>query len=1365
MKNLISSVTDHFSGEPVHFKAECDEHYTQSSFIKLAIPVSGRELRLELSFAQERMWFLEQLGADRALYQIRWFRRIHGQLNLAALQQSLSEIIRRHEILRTNFAVIEMEATSDGRPRQIIHQRAAAELPVIDLSAVAESDRAGAAERLVREEARRGFELSHGSLFRTSLIKLAAEDHLFLINMHHIISDGWSVGVLYKELSLLYQAYCAGGESPLPDLPIQYRDYALWQRESLQGAVLEQQLGYWRQQLAGAPALLELPTDRARPAMQTFRGGVQRRQLSPQLSGRLSELVRREGVTLFMTLLAAFQVLLYRYSGQEDIVVGTPVAGRNRAELEPLIGFFVNTLALRTQVSGELTFTELVERVKRVCLGAYAHQDIPFEKLVEELQPERDLSHTPLFQVMMVLQNTPAAVMRLGELELQEFEVESGTAKFDLTLTVREEEGQGLRVSLEYSTDLFDAETVEQMARHYERLLESIVEQPQARLSELELLTADEQRRLLVEWNDTAVKYPEQSCLHQLFEEQVARTPEAVALVFDEEQLSYRELNERANQVAHYLMKRGVGAESLVGICVERSLEMVVGLLGILKAGGAYVPLDPAYPRERIAFTLEDAGAALLLTQARLLEILSGHQAQAVCLDADWPEIARESAANPERRAGADNLAYVIYTSGSTGRPKGVPIQHHSAVAFIHWSLQTFTRAELSGVLASTSICFDLSVFELFVTLSAGGKIVLALNALQLPSLPATAGVTLVNTVPSAIAELVRVEGIPATVRTVNLAGEPLQNALVQHIYRQPTIERVLNLYGPSEDTTYSTWTVVEKGASRQVTIGRPIANTQVYLLDADLKAVPVGVTGELYISGDGLARGYLNRAELTAERFVPNPFSESAGARMYRTGDLARYRRDGEIEFLGRIDHQVKVRGFRIELGEIEAALGAHERVSDCVVTAREERLGEKLLVAYVVMVAAEDAPSVGELRRYLKERLPEYMLPSVFVRLGELPLTPNGKVDRRALPVPEDARPELGANFVAPKEGLESELVQIWEELLGVHPIGVQDNFFDLGGHSLLGVRLFAHIENRFGQNLPLATLFHSPTIEQLVSVLREQGRPELWSSLVPIRPNGSRPPLFCIHAGGANVLIYRPLARRLSSDQPVYALQAQGLDGKKAPYTRVEDMAAHYMREVRTVQPAGPYYLLGASFGGLVAFEMAQRFIAGGESVALLSLFDTYCPLHPLSQRIRCHIGHLIHHGPKFYARNGVASIKRKIKRRFSKLTGHIEQVTPSHSGAEKQHDNDPLARTQEAIAQAARDYAPANKIYPGKIIFFYAEDRGAVKPFEDNRLLWRKMAAGGFEVHVIPGDHTTIREEPHVAILAEKLTACLKQAQEA
>jgi amino acid adenylation domain-containing protein len=994
-------------------------------------------------------------------------------------------------------------------------------IPVVDLSSSPATEREAAAKGLMTAEARRPFDLTVSPLLRASLLRLGENEHVLLITTHHIACDGWSMGVFYRELAALYEALANGRPSPLGGLPVDYADFARWQRARLQGDVLETQLTHWKEQLHGAQTTLDLPTDQPRPPLQTYRGATQHFALPAQLAAAINAVARREDVTLFMLLLAGLQTLLHRCTGQEDILVGSPIAGRTRVETENLIGFFLNTLVLRGDLSGDPTFRELLKRVRRTALEAYAHQDLPFEKLVDALQPARDLSRSPLFQVMFVLQNEPLRPLELAGLKLTPVPAHSGTAKFDLTLSL-EETGDGLAGYVEFNTDLFDAGTITRLIGHYQTVLEAVVVNIEQRISQLPLLAEAERKQVLVEWNDTDTRFAKDKCVHQLFEEQVGRTPEAVALVFEDEQLTYRELDERANQLTHELQALGVGPDVRVGVCAKRSVEMMVGLLGILKAGGCYVPLDPTYPKERLAFMLEDAQVPVLLTQSKLRGEFTFDipNLKSLCLDA--PRFASEltpraslathqesTSHSALRTPQSSNLAYVIYTSGSTGKPKGVMVTHRNVVNFfVGMDRVLGTRP---GVwLAVTSISFDISVLELFWTLARGFKVVLQPDDDRAPSAATRGpgeridgqgltvpqqiirhGVSHMQCTPSLARALVLApESLRAMRRlgTLLLGGEALPLSLARQLGE--VVPCLLNMYGPTETTIWSAVHRVGEVAN-SVPIGRPIANTQIYILDKHLQPVPAGVPGEIFIGGEGVARGYLNRAELTAEKFICAPFSVDANARLYRTGDLGRWLADGSIEFLGRLDNQVKIRGHRIELGEIDSALGRHPSVREAVVVAREDKPGDTRLVAYIV-AAADTKPTPTELRRFAQEKLPEAMTPSAFVFLDALPLTPNGKVNRKALPAPESQRPELETAYVAPRNGLEKTIAGIWCELLHIEQVGLHDNFFDLGGHSLLVVQAQARLRDALGRDVPVVKLFQYPTVSALAGFLGEREQP---------------------------------------------------------------------------------------------------------------------------------------------------------------------------------------------------------------------------------------------------------------------------------
>ena len=1059
-----------------------------------------------LSFAQQRLWFLDQLEPGSSIYNMPTALRLSGELNIPALEQSLNEVVKRHAILRTVFI------TAEERPLQLVQTFKASTLTIVDLSDLAAEEREVETKQLLRRERQQPFDLRQGPLWRARLVRLEEREHVLLFTMHHIVSDGWSMEILTREVSVLYTAFTAGRESPLAALPIQYADYSVWQRQWLQGDVLEEQLEYWRAQLAGAPAPLELPTDRARPAQQSYRGASLPLQLSAELTAGLKQLSQREGVTLFMSVLAGWQLLLARYSGQPDVVVGSPIANRTRSEAEGLIGFFVNTLVLRTLVTAELSGRELLQRVREVCLGAYAHQDVPFEMLVEKLQPERERSHTPFFHVMFTLHPAPRRSVAIANqnLILTPMGESSGTAKFDLLLTMNEG-NELLGGQIEYDTDLYDRPTISRMVEHLQQLLEGLVANPHQQLRELSLLTEGEQEQL-IEWNNTGREYPSEVCINELFERQAQQTPDAVALNFEGRQTTYAELNRRANQLAHYLQSLGVGRETLVGVCVERSIEMVVSYLAILKAGGAYLPLDPSYPQQRLLLMLEDAQPLVVLTEASLIATFSNRSARVLCLDEQWDEVATWSTANPVNNTSADNLAYVMYTSGSTGKPKGVCVPHRAVNQLVlntdYINLQPSDR-----IAQASNSSFDAATFEIWGALLHGALLVglskdVVVSPEWLSEQLAVQGINVLFLTTALFNEIAREQ--PQTfagLKYLLFGGEAVEPKWVKEVSEKGAPANLLHVYGPTENTTFSSWYRVEQVSETATTIpiGHAIANTQTYVLDEQQQLVPVGVPGELYLGGEGLAREYLHSAALTAERFIPHPFSVVAGARLYRTGDVVRRLPQGELEFLGRMDEQVKLRGLRIELGEIESALCEHAAVRKAVVVVREDVAEQRELVGYVVGPEGKTGPS-REVQEYLKEQLPDYMVPSKLVWLGELPLTPNGKVDRRALPAPgqtgADAAEEVGS-----RSPIEELVAGIWREVLHRSELRVGDNFFELGGHSLLATQLLLRLWTVFGLELPLRLLFDAPTVAGQARAIEEALKAGAGVTAPPLLPLADR------------------------------------------------------------------------------------------------------------------------------------------------------------------------------------------------------------------------------------------------------------------
>ena len=1028
------------------------------------IPRRGEAGSHELSFAQRRLWFLDQFAPGNAAYNIPLAFRIEGNLDVDVLRRSVNQIVERHSVLRTIFT------TDESKPVQIVLPALTIELPLIDLQAFDSAERSAQTLGLLDAESFRSFDLQRGPLLRTCLLRLGTEEHLLLLTIHHIIADGWSLNVFLRELSELYEAGVKNETALLPELTIQYSDFASWERERLQGNLLEDQLAYWKNKLAALPPALPLPSDFPRPPRQSFRGARAEFAVSAELTESLKSLSRQEDCTLFMTLLAAFQTLLFRYTGQSDIAVGTSITNHGRVETEPLIGLFTNTLVLRTDLSHKPGFRELLRRVREVTLEAFAHQDLPFEKLVEELQPERDLSRSPLFQVMFLFQHGPAANLKLPGLSVSLIDRHNGTSKFDLLLTMTEE-AEVLTGSLEYNTDLLEAGTIERLCNHFQVLLEEIVKEPEGAVSEFHILTPAEQHRLLIEWNDTALDTSSIALVHEQFESQVARTPEEIAITFGAEQLTYAELNARANQLAHFLRRLGVGPDVLVGLLTERSLEMVIGLLGILKAGGAYLPLDPSYPRARIAFMLEDSEVPVLLTQQNLARDLPAHRAEVSCLDSEWQSrIAGESTENLIGSSVEQHLAYTIYTSGSTGRPKGVQISHRALLNFLTSMRQAPGITARDTLLSVTTLSFDIAGLEIFLPLLNGTRLVLAsretaLDGRQLAQLIESSRATIMQATPATWRLLLEANWPGNKHLKLLCGGEALPGELAARLLEHGA--SLWNLYGPTETTIWSALKQVKTVSSGVVEIGRPIANTQLFVLDSSQQPVPAGVPGELLIGGAGLARGYLKRPELTAERFIPNPFSAEEGARLYRTGDLVRYRQDGEIEYLGRNDYQVKVRGYRIETGEIESVLTQHPAVLQSVVMVREAAAGDMRLAAYVIADETQAWPEEGELRSFLSERLPVFMIPSSFTLLEVFPLTPNAKVDRKALPEPDWGQSRATTAYVAPRTPFEEVLAGIWSQILGVERVGLHDNFFELGGHSLLATTFVSRVRTSFRWN----------------------------------------------------------------------------------------------------------------------------------------------------------------------------------------------------------------------------------------------------------------------------------------------------------
>ena len=1332
-----------------------------------------------VSFAQRRLWLVDQLSPHSSLYNMWVALRLRGSLDEGALTRALTKVVARHEALRTRFAL------EDGEPVQVIGPAEEFEVPVLSVEGADSAE----LQRIIADEAKRPFDLGQGPLVRARLLRLNPDDHALVLALHHIVGDGWSMGVLYRELGTLYRAECSGETAALGPLPLQYRHYAAWQRQRLQGPVLEGELRYWREQLAGAPPKLTLPTDRPRPPEQRHRGASESLPLPPTLATALRALARAEGATLFMTLLSAYAVLLGRYSGQTDVVIGTPIAGRTRSELEGLIGFFVNTLPLRISLSDAPSFRALLRRVREVALGAYAHQELPFERLVEELRPPRSLQHHPVFQALFALQNAPRSPLQLPGIEVERIRVSGESAKFDLAMFASEGNAE-LRVGVEYDSDLFDAATVARMLAHYRALLEQVSVDPDRPLDEVELMTESERRRVLVEWNDTASPMPERQSIPELFEAQVGRTPEAVALVTDDGSLSYAELDRRADRLARRLRASGVGLESRVGVFLDRSPELVVALLAVLKAGGAYVPLAPDTPPARAKRMLQDAKARHLVSTDLLAAGLGPFDGVIIGVDdavGSGDPGAQATLGGVSSYAGPDNLAYVMYTSGSTGLPKGVAVTHRNVIRLVTGSRYASLGAD-EVFLLFASVAFDASTLEVWAPLLNGGRLAIAPpGLLRLDELGEVLRRHQVTTLwlTSALFNLMVDErcGDLGAVRQLLTGGDVVSPEHVARVRREHPRCRVINGYGPTETTTFATTATITGPPSdgARLPIGRPIQNTRVYVLDTDLRLQPAGVPGELYIGGAGVARGYQSEPALTAQRFLPDPFAGEPGARMYRTGDIVRWRDDGALDFLGRRDHQVKIRGFRVEPGEVQALLARHPGVRTVAVIPRRAEASGHQLIAYVVPAA--DSFDAEELRRFLRISLPEYMVPNDFVWLDQLPLNRNGKVDFTALDsLHSGTRPpsiegtarmaSRGLEPAAPYDPTgrsitEAKLSAIWSELLGVQPIGPDDDFFSLGGHSLLAIKLFARLEQAFAVKLPLATLFHSPTVAALAAEVDRAVDQHQGQALVPLQPLGTRPPLFLVHNVWGDLLRYRPLALRLGTDQPVFGFEAPVAENGYPEVRTMEEIAQAYVEELRRFRPDGPYLLCGYCAAGALTLEMGRQLRASGAAVPLLAVIDGACPGYgrPPSRAVR--LLRRVNSFRKRLMRNlrllptvAPGELGAFVSDRLGKIVVRALGVPAYKLSVRLRRPLLPVLRHQHGVlSHATQVYQPGR--YDGTITLIRSPRIPRGKAGTPT-LGWERVANRGVELLWVEAHHLTMMQEPFVGEVADHLQTSIDQA---
>lgn len=1330
------------SGTPANdTRSEVQQPSTQASDDVLTFPAA---------LAQSTFWFLDQLEPRNPAFNVAVRFDLKGPLDRRIVELAFNEMIRRHESLRTYFV------QENDELLQLIVPNLEISVGLTDISGLPADKRAAEADRLGTIEAQRPLDLGTLPLIRVGLIRVAPDHHILQVTVHHAIADGWSIGLITDEFGALYEALAAGKPSPLPPLPIQFADFTMWQREFMDGPEIAGQIAYWKHKLANHVEP-NFPTDHPRPAVKRWTGDIVSILLPKELTDRLQGIGQQHGATLFMVFLATFKVLLARYTGQGDIAIGSPIVGRTRKEIENLIGVFINTVILRTDLSGNPSFGKALDLVRTTAVDAMANQDLPFEALVRELQPARDPGRMPLFQINFTHQRDFVKPVHFAGIQLTAIPSRPVGAIFDLHLFMVERDGIW-RASCDYNVELFEQGTIFRLLGHFQRLLESIAANPETSIGELEMLTAQEKRDLVIERNRTHREYPREATIHSLFEEQVRAHPQKIAVRFGSESVTYAELDSRANRVADVLLSRGCRPDTLVALCVERSIAMVAGLLGILKAGGAYVPIDPSYPAERISLVLEDSKAPLLVTERRLAPHLPKTQTDVILLDEPPPAAAPSKQTGT--RATAESLAYVIYTSGSTGRPKGVEIPHRAVVNFLN-SMRTEPGLDAADVLlAVTTLSFDIAGLELHLPLTTGATVVIASREMVMDGAALAAemearNVTVLQATP-ATWRLLLDAGWKGHSRLKALCGgEALPPELAKEIL--PRCGELWNMYGPTETTIWSTCSRVTDAG--RIHIGKPIDNTEVYVVDSQFQLLPAGIAGELLIGGDGLARGYHNRADLTAERFIPHPFK--SGARLYRTGDLARWRVDGNLDCLGRLDHQVKIRGFRIELGEIESNLARFPGVNQAVVIALTDRSGAKYLAAYVVSEASPH-PDPTALREHLRKFLPDYMVPGVYVFLDSLPLTPNGKIDRKALPPPDAAREQPQRDATPPSTDAEIRMAAIFEKVLGTKVTSVHDNFFELGGHSLVAVKLMNAIDREFGIRLPLAGLFDAATVGQLAAKAeRPAASSEPWPSLVPIRPKAGRPTLYLVHGAGGNVLLYGDLGRELGDEISLYGFQSQGLDRKAPLLTSIPDMAARYVRELKAHQPVGPYFLGGYCMGGSISYEMARLLTLNGDEVSLVALLDTYNlslvkrpdnrggRLSALRQKIGFHFDNLKSLGAKDLF--GYLGEKLRMAEEAGKgrLAASLKNFRNAIGGAVEEAGAE--AFIQEINHQAAWEYSP--QPYAGRVTAF--SPRKNYDFFPDPMMGWSELVGDKLEMVHLPVNPHAMLINPFAKQVADEL----------
>ncbi|MFB2837779.1 amino acid adenylation domain-containing protein [Floridanema evergladense] len=1328
-----------------------------------AIPKLSDDAPKILSFAQQRLWLLAQFQELSASYNMPIALQLKGNLNINALHSSFAYLLNRHTSLRIYFPTIA------GQPQVAIRNLEEIEiLNILDCQNLDENPHSPNVKQLINSYVQEPFNLNIGPLFKAELLQLKEQKYLLLINMHHIISDGWSMGIFVKELRQAYIAFAQNQTPNLPPLTIEYSDYATWQRNWLQGEVLESQINYWKQQLNHAPPLLELPTDYPRPALQTYKGNRYSYTLNSQLTAAIKTFCQQQGVSLFMILLAALSILLSRYSRQNDLCIGSPIANRTHSQTESLIGFFVNTLVLRSQIKPEQTFIEFLQQIRQNCLDAYAHQDIPFEVLVEKLQPERSTSHHPLFQVMFTLENNESPDLNLPGLEIQWLGLSYPFAKFDLALIASESDRQ-LNCSWEYATDLFESSTIQRIAEHFVILLQGIIDRPHQPINTLSFITASELLQLQ-HWNQTQTNYPLNQTFVDLFEQQVEQNPDRIALVFESQSLTYQQLNQKANQVAHYLINHHqIQPDTLIAICVERSFEMIIGILAILKSGGAYLPIDPDYPQERIQFMLEDSATSLLLTQSYIKDKLPLNtlkkSCKVICLEPETFDF--QSITNPPTRSKPENLAYLIYTSGSTGQPKGVAIEHRGLTNFVLAWAHNFQLQSHSRCLQLASLSFDMSLGEIAPTLITGACLYLSkketlLHSQSLLNFIAKSKISHIIIPPSILSVLPQT-ALP-DLQSIVVGGEVCSAELVT---KWADGRQFYNGYGPTE-TTICVVVAPCQTNGKKPPIGKPFPNIRIYILDAQNQPLPPGIPGELCIAGVSLARGYLHRPELTAAKFLQvELFGKTE--RIYKTGDLARWNDKGNLEYLGRIDDQIKLRGFRIELGEIEAILLQHPSVKEAVVTLYKTENNESL-IAYITR--SNDASSY-ELKNHLKSCSPNYMIPAQIIVLEKFPLTANGKVDRKALPTPNILNKGGCAD---PRNEIEKQLIQIWSAILEPQEIGIYDNFFDLGGHSLLAMKLLNNIQQVFEQQVSLSTLFQNPTIAQLAQEIGNTKLPQVHPDLLSLQPLGKATPLFCLPGANGHSFYFRDLAINLGIEHPVYGLETPGRDGLSPLPKSVEDHASQLINLLRQKQPQSPYVLAGYSSGCAVAFEMASQLEQQGEKVDLLAIFDAGLVVYPeyfTNKKEIDWIWQLIQRIKALKAVNLELSYDDLLSQpddrtRWNLAAEYLYQnnILPEHSSLDLLKTN---MKVMKALTLNYANYRPTHSISAPIVLFraqeihdIVLQELQAISDYNLPDWGWQAYTQKLVKVICIPGNHGRMLYEPNVKILATQLQVLKSKA---